>query len=216
MGRHIVLFLIIFAGACELPPLPKDIYIESRFTDLETEALLEKIEETNQDMGIDLLGYPILIYKGRYDDPNGFDADGSDFGDDKHVIYKLPVDSDAYCWLSSASGRGFGGYATIQDVMMILNLDKVAALQTEIDDLLDDSDYGTNQKKQERVEELQGERDSIIAQFKRVTLHEYGHHIGLSHNPDECTLMYAGPKKVMSFQPGDKEAFCFVRGCDYP
>lgn len=217
MGRIFVLLVVIASVSCsfdpfELPPLPKTIYIEDDFTPEEQELIIQKIDMINDELGI-LLGYNILIYGGLIDDPDGFNADGSDMGDDKHVIYRIDRSGEAYQTLSCIADREFGGYATLQDVLMVSNLDGVDELVVAIAAIEAIDGWEANEDLAREHTTLEGRRRTILWVFRKIVAHELGHHIGLSHNPNEDTLMYPDGRPYESIQPGDKEAFCFVRDC---
>jgi hypothetical protein len=116
MGRAVVPLVIVLAAGC-LPAPPRELQIESRFSDEETELLLDAIDATNQELGDALLGGPVVTYQGRYHDPDGFTFE--DFDDDRHVMYVFDPDSDAYRWLVQVSDHGFFGYGTLADTLVV-------------------------------------------------------------------------------------------------
>lgn len=221
MARLLIFLVIIVSASCviedpfALPPLPKTVHIDPAFTEQERAYILDKIVMLNRELGA-LIGHDILIVGEALDDSNGFDSDGSDMGDDVHGIYRLSRDSEAYRNLSSLSKRDFGGYATLQDVIMIRNLDRVQEMESEVADIEAVSGWEDDEALVKRHQQLIGSLEYVRWGFRKVIAHELGHHIGLSHNPREDTLMHPGQDSYESIQPGDKEAFCFVRGCAYP
>lgn len=237
MGRTVALLLVASLTGCsefiEPRPLPNEIYIDNTFSDLEKEIIIEGINETNKTFIRPCLGYDGLIFKGYAFDSDGFDADGSDMGDEYHIIYKLYPNEPAYDNLSDLAEREFGGYATLQDILMIRNLDSIPIIDEMIDLIEADPDQMWDPELQEELERLAGsELDWSIEPwemvqklrdlkvhlkkvFKRILLHEFGHHIGLLHNPDPDSLMFADVKTVDTFAEPDREAFAFVRDCSY-
>lgn len=220
MARLLALLVSLSALGCtfdpfELPPLPKTVHIDPAFTEEETALILDKVEMTNRELG-SLLGYDILIVGDPLDDPDGFTPDGSDMGDGVHGIYRVGPDSDAYGALSGLADREFGGYATLQDVLMVANLDEVRPLEEEIGGIEAVPGWETVEELAKKHAELVGRLNDVRFRFRKIVAHELGHHIGLSHNPREDTLMYPDARPYEDMQPGDKEAFCFVRGCVLP
>ena len=189
MVRSAVLLVAIIGCGCSLPPLPKDIYIESRFTTLERQLIEDAIRETNAILLRPCLGFDGLVYRGTYVDQNGFDADGSDLGDDRHVVYKVRMDDLAYATLTDLAEDEYRGYATVQDVLLMVEVDVPGA-----------PDDGTR---------------TSLTNYKRLVRHELGHHVGLLHNPDEGALMFAGRKSVDTFSVADRAAFAFAQQCQY-
>jgi len=165
-------------AACA-PELPRDLEIETKFDATETALLQDAIGVANRELGVALLGQPVLTYKGRYTDPDGFTFD--DFTDEHHVIYLLDLDSPEYAWIESTTGSAYAGYATLGDVLMR----PLARL-------------GGN----ERV-------------FHQIALHELGHFLGMTHNPDPDTIMYGGylSPLVTTYTDKDKAAFCQIYAC---
>lgn len=218
MARYRILPLLILTCGCgllDLPPLPKTVHIDPSFSEEERAVILDKIDMINRELG-GLVGYDLLVLGDPLDDPDGFDADGSDMGDGVHGIYRVDEASEAYHTLSCIAGRDFGGYATLQDVLMIANLDAVPGLEAAIADIEAMEGWEDHEMLAERHDGLVAELEYVRWRFRKIIAHELGHHVGLAHNPREDTLMFAGERPYEEVQPGDKEAFCFVRGCDYP
>jgi len=202
------------AAACELPALPKAVYIEGRFSDLEASVVESAIDQVNASLVEPCLGYDGLEYRGILDDEDGFSPYA--FADDFHVIYTLDEESEEYSWLSCTTGRGFGGYATLQDVLMIANLDEIRGLDARIEGIESDPDLAMDEALQTELDGLLERRTSLIDFFRHVILHELGHHIGLTHNPDDDALMNADSRDdTLDFQEADRDAFAYVRGCRY-
>jgi hypothetical protein len=121
--RFLVLVTLPFLGCAE--PLPKALYIESRFTEEEAGAIATAIEEVNRSLGEGLLGRPALMYEGRFHDSDGFTAD--DFSDGIHAVYKVSRDSPEYGWLLEVTTRKrFRGYATLADVLFFVDPEDLA------------------------------------------------------------------------------------------
>lgn len=177
MDRRLLPLVMVAAAGC-LPDLPRDVYIEERFSPLEVALLGQAIAVANQELGMELLDHPVLTYRGRFDDPDGFHFD--DFGDDTAVLYLLDPASAEYAWTRDTLQHAYGGYATLAD-LMVLSRD----------------DLGSDER------------------FRRVTLHELGHFLGLSHSPDPGALMYGGGVRpdVTTYTYSDKLMFCVVHDC---
>lgn len=193
MGRRALsLLILLLAAGCGndafLPGLPREISIETRFTDEEILIIEEAVDEANRELGTELLGHPALTYLGPYDDPDGFHVE--DFDDGRAVIYVLSEDSSEYRYVADVTERGYGGYATLADVHMVYRYLPPPEATDE-------------------------ERMEMRRRFKRIVLHELGHFLGMSHNPDPGALMYAGPKPpdVTTYTLVDKRDFCFVYEC---
>lgn len=118
MARHLVPALIAAAGAAGcFPELPRDVQIERRFSDREIDLLRQAIDRANTELGEALLDTPVLMYRGRFDDPDGFHFD--DFGDDTAVLYQLDPESPEYAWTRDTLQHAYGGYATLADLMVL-------------------------------------------------------------------------------------------------
>lgn len=217
MARYLVPLLVALtsAGCNVLTPLPHDIYIDDRFSDMEKQFINEAIRETNEALIRPCIGHDGLINMRYVVIEDGFAADGSDMGDDMHVIYKLYTNEPAYDKLQDLAERDFGGYATIQDVIMIKNLDNVPLIEEMIAETEADPDLDWNVELQEKLEKLYEFLKEHKAVFKRIIRHELGHHVGLLHNPNPDALMFSGAKTATTFTELDKEAFALVRGCSY-
>lgn len=193
MARCALSFVIALAACGSerdlfLPDLPRDIYVEGRFTDAEVLIIEEAIEEANRELGEELLGHPVLVPQGTFDDPDGFRVE--DFYDGAAIIYVLEEDSAEYQWVADVTERGYGGYATVADVHMIYRYLPSPEATDE-------------------------EREEMRRRFKRILLHEFGHFLGMSHNPDPEALMYSGekPPDVTTYTLVDKQDFCFIYEC---
>jgi hypothetical protein len=129
MARRLVPVVIAAAaavfgtGGC-FPELPRDVQIERRFSDHEVNVLLQAIDQANRELGEDLLDTPVLMYRGRFEDPDGFHFD--DFGDDVSVLYQLDPESPEYVWTRDTLQHAYGGYATLAD-LMVLPLDNLGS-----------------------------------------------------------------------------------------
>lgn len=109
-----VLPLVILAGC--LPEMPREVYIEERFSPHEADLLTRAMEEANQELGMALLGHPVIHVAGRYEDADGFTFE--DFSDDAAVFYVLDPDSAEYAWTRDTIHADYGGYATLADLMV--------------------------------------------------------------------------------------------------
>lgn len=107
--------LVVLAGC--MPEMPRDVYIESRFDDREELLLRDALERANQELGVALLGHPVISYQGRIVDPDGFRFE--DFDDDDAVFYLLDRNSAEYAWTRDALHSDYGGYATLADLMVL-------------------------------------------------------------------------------------------------
>ena len=63
-----------------------------------------------------LLGAPVLIDGGPYQDPDGFQFD--DFDDAVSVIYAIDPASAEYQWLAGDQDRAYEGYGTLSDILV--------------------------------------------------------------------------------------------------
>jgi hypothetical protein len=115
VGRYVLSLVIALAAAC-MPDLPRDVAIERRFSAAEVALLEHAIAEANRELGDALLGHPVLTYRGRFDDPDGFGFD--DFDDDRHGFYVLDITGPEYAWVRDTTERSFGGYATLADLLV--------------------------------------------------------------------------------------------------
>jgi hypothetical protein len=110
------LMLASLLGGC-VEPLPKEVMIEDRFSADEERMIVAAIDEWNR-IGLEYLGLEkILIYQGRYRDPDGFDE--LDLDDGRSVIYR-GQDDRYYRFLSdhNEAGRTLLGYGTTADVLL--------------------------------------------------------------------------------------------------
>jgi hypothetical protein len=115
--RCLVLLTVAF-GACTFEPVPKNLYIESRFSDDETDRILAAIGIANRDLGEQLLGGPVIEYAGRFTDDDGWSH--QDFGDDVHVIYKVEKNIPDYQWLAETIHKSPEGYGTASDILFFV------------------------------------------------------------------------------------------------
>lgn len=55
------------------------------------------------------------------------------------------------------------------------------------------------------------ERDA----YRQLALHELGHFLGMTHNPDPASIMNAGPwhAPLATYTDADLRAFCIIYGC---
>lgn len=190
MARALLLLVLTLAPGC-LEPLPKEIRIDSRFSELEREALIAELEETNQVLGIELLGHSVYRYAGIIDDPEGFRW--WKMGDEDSVIWKVGRDSPEYAFLKEKYGH-LGGYATLGDILMVASI-------PPLDDVV--------------TENIQAE---LRCQFRRVAQHEMGHNLGLMHSRDPGAVMFDGFVAADTFSLSDKQAFClaYAGECVHP
>jgi hypothetical protein len=177
--RAAAISMSILAGC--MPDLPRDVYIEGRFSDEEVALLEDAIAIANRELGDELLGHPVLRYRGRASDDDGFQF--ADFDDDRALVYVLDPESPEYQWLVEVTEDRFGGYATLSDLLV------------------------------RPLPRLGGDRD----RFRFIALHELGHFLGLTHNPDPGAVMYPGSGTPSSgYTLADREAFCLVYDCATP
>jgi len=111
-----LILLAALSGGC-VEALPKELMIDDRFSAEEERMIVAAIDEWNR-VGKEYLGLDkILIYQGRYRDPDGFDE--LDLDDDHSVIYR-GQDDRYYRFLSdhNEAGRTLLGYGTTADVLL--------------------------------------------------------------------------------------------------
>jgi len=209
-------FCVSFAACQTAADLPHGIAVEHRFLGVEREAIAEVLTETNEVFIRPCLGFDGLIPEGIIEDDDGFTYGGDDYGDGRHVIYKVPEGDPTDLYISELYDEDLGGYGTLADVIMVQNLDHVPEIDAEIASIREDPNFPADPELVRRVDGLEAEKDHLIQAFKMVLRHELGHHLGLTHSPIEEALMYAGYKDpARTFTSFDKEAFAFVHGCSY-
>ncbi len=124
MARHrarLVAVLLALSAAALLtsacaPPLPREFYVESRWSPEERQMILDSAEKWNA-VGREYLGIDrILVYRGVYDDPDGFHPD--DLGGSESVVYRGEKDADYDFIDEGEEGASVIGYGTWGHVIL--------------------------------------------------------------------------------------------------
>jgi len=217
--KYLLLATVLCTLGCNMnlndhDPLPKKVKIHKGFSPVELEAIDRAIKNINDVLIRPCLGFDGIIPSGTlYDE---FDENGNDFEDGIHGIYKINRDTKVYQTLVYLSGEPIvDAYSTIQDMVVVTNLDKIPVLREEISQILEDPNYENNEDKLADVELKQSEINNLFSFFYTVVRHELGHMIGLSHNPDTDSMMYPYEQRSDHFTDIDKEFFSEIRGCEY-
>jgi hypothetical protein len=104
-----VILSIVVSGCNFLGELPKDIYIEEAFSEQEAFLIRQAVYETNRDLLEPCLGFPGLVYQGRYEaDFQLAEAAEKPEG----IVYRLEADDPIVDYASEAVEYRIVGYAT--------------------------------------------------------------------------------------------------------
>jgi hypothetical protein len=181
VGRRGLALVIAALGGCAVD-LPRDLRIETGFTAEEGDAIAAAVHEANQRLGEPLLAGPVLILRGSFTDPDGFQL--ADFDDGVGVVYTVDVAAPAYRYLAAQAGAELAGYATLGDVLLFEHIPP-------------------------------GASDDQRRRFRRIAMHELGHYLGMSHNPDQRSIMYSGNDRLDldTYTVEDQRAFCAIYDC---
>lgn len=112
----VIVSAAVAVGCMAAPDLPRDIWIEADFSEGQRNAILDAVAEWNALSQV-CLGQDAIIYKGVYDDPDGFKPD--DYGDDRQVIY-LRAPQEIYDEFNQGiqEGHFILGIATYGDIVL--------------------------------------------------------------------------------------------------
>ena len=124
MARHLPFLVTVpFVAAAALsltacsPQLPQEFYIESRWTPAERQIILDEAEKWNA-VGREYLGLDrILVFRGVYNDRDGFRSE-EDLGDDFNVVYVGENNADYDLIDTGTEGSYVIGYGTSGDVLL--------------------------------------------------------------------------------------------------
>jgi hypothetical protein len=180
----VLLLLTTVHAGCGRQELPVTVRLHDEFTEREAALIVEAIDQVNLSLGKNLYGEDVIVYAGRIADEDGFTIE--DFGDDTHVIYRVPTAPDYL--LDTAEEQGYielGGYGTIEDVLIFADV----ALARR----------WTRTRKKE---------------FRHLLLHEFGHFLGMMHSDDPHAIMVPrGDTTVTDYTDEDKRNFCIIYDC---
>lgn len=183
---------------CEWQDFPVYLYVDSSFSDLEVEAILDAADEWNQKAGTLLADPgPLIVYAGRITD----EFDRHDYGDDTHVIYRVSEPDTIAEFLAADNDGAINGNASLGDVTMFM-------YRTD--------DYLSSMSRWRSEEWLREYRYRFV---RNLALHEFGHLLGIAHyNNVLGTMNTRGPRVsdergYRYLNENDLAAFCAIYDC---
>jgi len=198
----LVLPLALASSGCAWQDFPVHIYLESSFSDLECEAILDAADEWNEVVGSCLAEPgPLIVYEGRIED----DFNENDFGDDIHVIYRISEPGTDAEFLAEDNDGSIAGHATLGDVVLFLYREDTRLAATEASAAAEGTELDTGEWRYRFV--------------RNIALHEFGHLLGITHYECYTGTMNSDEPRVYDEQgyrylnDCDRRAFCAVYDC---
>jgi len=201
----------VFSACAEWQDLPVQIYVDTRFSDLEQEGIADAVAEWNRQAGCRYAyGDVVLEIAGTVTD----DFTERDYEDGVHVIYRIsnPIEAEQYLQNVYGGADSTLGNATLADVILIMyNFDRFM-IELEAEQCERSAQLGYDNQN------LQASLDRFRFHFVRnLALHELGHLLGLLHHNDRPGVMNDDGLSFLSgsefLTDADLDAFCLIYDC---
>lgn len=205
---------VLTPGGCgEWQELPIRLYVDSTFSEIERQAVLDAIAEWNERAG-GRYAYGDAVFEVVGDIDDEFDE--HDYEDGRHAVYRITRCNPDEAYLQDVHRKyedqiGVIGYCTLGDCIDVLY---------DFDIFMAEYQASRELRALESGEEidLSGRIDALRYNYVRsLTLHELGHMIGLTHYNHRVGVMnsdglgYFYPLEHLT--DADLDAFCEVYPC---